>query len=135
MKRLADSAADEVHALHQVFVELFTGRSKDHARCAAVLAADFWMISPNGQCLGRDHVLQAIAAATAPADFRIAIHGVRVISDFGDSVLLHYIEEQYRRPHTTRRLSTALFTAEARAPLGVVWRYLQETWTANPAVQ
>jgi hypothetical protein len=133
MRSLADRAAEEVRALHENFVGLFTGRSKDHARCAAALAADFWMISPEGLCLDRDRVLKGIAAATAPPDFRISIEGIRIIGEFRDSVLLHYIEEQYRDLQTTRRLSTALFTAEARAPLGVVWRYLHETWMRDSA--
>ena len=133
MKSLADRAADEVRTLHQAFVELFTGRSRSHSRCAAALAPDFWMIDPHGRCLDRETVLTAIAAAAAPTDFRISIDGIRVIADCGDSVLLHYIEEQYRTAKTTRRLSTALFTAEARAPCGVVWRYLHETWMHDAA--
>ncbi len=32
-------------------------------------------------------------------------------------------------------LSTALFTAEAGRPRGVVWRYLQETWMQVAARQ
>jgi hypothetical protein len=132
MTNLADRAAEEVRALHAAFVDLFTGRALDCSRCAAVLAQDFWMISPDGLCLDRDRVLKAIAAATAPPDFSIRIRNIRTVGDFGDSVLLHYIEEQYRNRKTTRRLSTALFTAETRAPIGVVWRYLHETWMLDP---
>lgn len=127
MISLADRAADEVRALHTTFVALFTGRSNDYARCAAALADDFWMISPDGLNLGRDQVLEVIRTAAAPPDFLISIRGVRVIGEYPDSVLLHYIEEQYRNSQTTRRLSTALFTAENRAPFGVVWRFLHET--------
>ena len=128
MRGLAARAADEVRALHETFAALFTGRSKNQARCAAVLADDFWMISPDGLRLNRAQVLEMIATVAAPPDFRISIHSVEVIGEFPDSVLLHYIEEQYRNSRTTRRLSTALFTAENRAPLGVVWRFLHETW-------
>lgn len=128
MRSLAAHAADEVLTLHETFVELFTGRSKDYARCAAALAPDFRMISPDGLRLARDRVLEGIAAAAAPHDFRIFIHSIQVVAEFPDSVLLHYVEEQYRNPRTTRRLSTALFTADTGAPQGVVWRYLHETW-------
>jgi hypothetical protein len=125
---IAEKAEREVRALHETFVELFTGRSEDYGRCAAALASDFWMITPDGLRLGRDHVLEGIATAAATDDFRISIHGFQVVAEFPDSVLLHYIEEQYRNSRTTRRLSTALFTADAGAPQGVLWRYLHETW-------
>lgn len=131
MRTLAEQAAAEVCALHDAFVELFTGRSKDYARCDAALAPDFWMISPDGLCLERDRVLDGIATATAPPDFRISIQCIGVVAEFPDSVLLHYIEEQYRNSRTTRRLSSALFTADTRAPHGVVWRYLHETWMGS----
>jgi hypothetical protein len=131
MRSLAERAAAEVRAMHETFVELFTSRSRDYARCAAALAPDFWMIGPDGLCLKRSRVLKGIAAAAAPPDFRISIEGIKVVAEFPDSVLLHYIEEQYRNPKTTRRLSTALFTADAEAPQGVVWRYLHETWMGN----
>ena len=135
MISLADRAADEVRALHATFVALFTGRSNDYARCAATLADDFWMISPDGLCLDRDRVLEVVATAAAPPDFLISIHNVRVIGEYPDSVLLHYIEEQYRNSKTTRRLSTALFTAETLAPFGVVWRFLHETWMPDAVGQ
>jgi len=134
VKNIADLAAREVRALHETFIELFTARSKDYGRCAAALAPDFWMITPDGRRLGRDRVLEGIAAASAPPDFHISIHGIQVIAEFPDSVLLHYIEEQYRNSRTTRRLSTALFTADSGEPQGVVWRYLHETWM-GPATE
>jgi len=134
VRSLAERAGLEVRALHEAFVELFTGRSRDYARCAAVLAPDFWMISPDGLRLGRDRVLRGIAAAAAPADFRISIHAIETVAEFPDSVLLHYIEEQYRHSRTTRRRSSALLTADTRAPQGVVWRFLHETWM-GPATE
>jgi hypothetical protein len=128
MTLIAASAVQEVKSLHSTFVELFTGRSSDLGRCARALAEDFWMITPDGRCLSRDETLAGIASKRAASDFRISIDGIRVIHDFGDSVLLHYIEEQYLETKTTCRLASALFSAEANAPCGVVWRYLHETW-------
>ena len=129
MTLLATAAACEVEQLHATFVELFTGRAQDFNRCAAAFAADFTMVTPDGRSLDRDAILIGLKATRAASDFRIAIQNLRVLRDDGDSALLQYVEQQYRDGRTTRRLSAALFTAETKAPCGVVWRYLQETWT------
>jgi hypothetical protein len=128
MTPLAAGAMKEVRALHAAFEELFTGRCRDFGRCAKALAMDFSMVAPDGSRLDRDSVLAALRAAAAPPEFRILIKELSPIWEAADSVLLQYVEEQYRDGKTTRRLSTALFTVEAGAPCGVVWRYLQETW-------
>jgi len=128
MTPLLASAMTEVRSLHEAFEELFTGRSRDLGRCASALAMDFSMVAPDGSKLDREAVLGALSAAAASPDFRIRVKDLSPIWEAQDSVLLQYVEEQYRDGRTTRRLSTALFTAEARAPCGVVWRYLQETW-------
>jgi hypothetical protein len=131
MTPLATAATDEIKALHAAFVELFAGRSSDLGRCAAALAADFEMVTPEGACLGREAVLAGLRTARADADFRITISAIRPIWDRGDSVLLQYVEQQYRDGRTNWRRSTALFEALAEAPCGVVWRYLHETWMPN----
>ena len=128
MTPLLASAMTEVRSLHEAFEELFTGRSRDLGRCASALAMDFSMVAPDGSKLDREAVLGALSAAAASPDFRIRVKDLRPIWEAEDSILLQYVEEQYRDGRTTRRLSTALFTAEAGAPCGVVWRYLQETW-------
>jgi hypothetical protein len=128
MTPLAGRAAAEIKSLHAALVALFTGRSRDFSRCAQALALDFSMVTPHGVLLDRDGVLSSFEAASASADFRISISGIRVLWEAGDSVLLQYVEEQYRDQKTTRRLSTALLSAESKAPGGIVWRYLHETW-------
>ena len=128
MTPLADAACREVEALHGFFVELFTGRTRDIGRAAAAFAADFEMVTPDGARLGRAVVLAALATARAGADFSISISATRVLREDSNSVLLQYVEQQYRDGKTTRRLSAALFEAKPEAPSGVVWRYLHETW-------
>jgi hypothetical protein len=86
------------------------------------------MITPDGLLVSRALVLDRLASTRMSPDFRISISDLSLVADLGDSVLLRYIEEQYRDTKTTRRLATALFTVEKRAPCGVVWRHLQETW-------
>jgi hypothetical protein len=128
MTPLSASAAREVVELHALFVELFTGRSRDFSRCGAVFASQFEMVTPEGRRVTRAQILEGLKTAQAKADFRITIQDIRPIREDGESVLLQYIEEQYRDGETTRRLSIALFETASQAPCGVIWRYLQETW-------
>jgi hypothetical protein len=128
MTPLLASAMTEVRSLHEAFEDLLTGRSRDLGRCASALAMDFSMVAPDGSRLNREAVLGVLSAAAVDPDLRIKIVDLTPIWETENSVLLQYVEEQYRDGRTTRRLSTALFTAEAGAPCGVVWRYLQETW-------
>jgi len=128
MTPLLASAMTEVRSLHEAFEDLFTGRRRDLGRCAKALAMDFSMVAPDGSRLNREAVLGVLGAAALCPDLRIKIVDLTRIWEAENSVLLQYVEEQYRDGRTTRRLSTALFTAEAGAPCGVVWRYLQETW-------
>jgi hypothetical protein len=129
---LAELARREVLALHAFFVVWFRPgpAAADFGPCEAALALDFRMVSPDGMVSDRAAVLQRLrqARGSQPPDFAIAIAGIEPLWQQGDAVLLAYVEEQYRSGSTTRRRSTALFTAEPAAPRGVVWRHLQETW-------
>ena len=128
MTPLAAAAAREVQEIHALFVELFTGRSRDFSRCEAAFSPKLEMVTPEGRRVGRGQIMAALKRATARADFRITIHDIEPVREDARSVLLRYIEEQYRDGETTRRMSIALFETASDAPLGVAWRYLQETW-------
>lgn len=128
MTLLAAAAAREIEAIHAAFVELFTGRSRDFSRCFVAFAQDMEMVTTDGVRLDRKTILAGLEAARAEPDFRISISDIRPIWEGDNSVLLQYVEQQYRDGRTTRRLSTALFEAQAEAPFGVAWRYLHETW-------
>jgi hypothetical protein len=131
MTPLAAAAAREVTELHALFVELFTRRSRDFSRCEAAFSPKLEMVTPEGRLVGRNQIIQALKGAMARADFRITIHEIAPLREDAGSVLLRYIEEQYRDGETTRRMSIALFETASDAPLGVAWRYLQETWIEN----
>lgn len=133
MTPLLADAMREVRSLHAAFEDLFTGRARNLHRCARSLAEDFSMITPEGLRRDRAQVLAALQAAATDPGFRIDVRHICPIWEAGDSVLLQYVEEQYRDLRTTRRVSTALFTAEPQAPCSVVWRYLHETWIAGMA--
>jgi hypothetical protein len=128
MTPLATAAAREIVELHALFMDLFTGRSRDFSRCEAAFSPKLEMVTPEGRLVTRAQILEGLKSATARADFRITIHDIAPIAEGAGSVLLRYIEEQYRDGETTRRLSIALFETEGAAPCGVAWRYLQETW-------
>ena len=128
MTRLTEAAAREVFELHALFVELFTGRTRDFSRCEAAFAAAFEMVTPKGLRLTRAQILELFGKVRARADFRITIHDIRSLREDATSVLLQYVEEQYRDGETTRRLAVALFETASHTPNGVAWRFLQETW-------
>lgn len=128
MTPIAAAAAREIEELHAEFVELFCGRSRDLKRCERAFSKHFEMVTPDGKNHDCKSVLIAIGKATAPPDFRIEISDIRPLKEDKKSVLIHYVERQYRDGKTSRRRSTALFEAEVNAPCGVVWRHLHETW-------
>ena len=128
---LAERAIDEARQLHAFFVAWFrAGDGPDFARCEAVLAPDFRMVTPDGRVHDRVEVISRLWAArgTAPGDFAIDILRPRIAWQADDAVLLEFVEQQYREARTTRRRSTGLFTNQPGAPNGIVWRHLQETW-------
>ncbi|MGE0007018.1 MAG: DUF4440 domain-containing protein [Parvibaculaceae bacterium] len=131
MTALFPAAAREVAEIHDHFVEVFTGRSRDFSRCEKAFAPGFRMVTPGGRRVGRDEILAALARSRARHDFRITIRDITPLLETGRDVLLHYVEEQYRDGETTRRLSVALFEAAPDTPCGVAWRYLQETWITD----
>jgi hypothetical protein len=134
MSPLAEKAKAEIESLHAHLVGLFTRRHRDLARCETAFAPGLSMITPDGSCFDRARILANLANASAAPDFQITIRDVQSIWESETAVLLRYIEEQYRDGETTRRLSSALFTADGTAPMGVVWRHLHETWQETKEV-
>jgi hypothetical protein len=130
MTSLAAAASREVVELHALFEELFTGRSRDFSRCERAFSPRLEMVTPDGRLVTRPEIMERLKRARA-RELRIGIRDIAVVREDAESVLLRYIEEQYRDGETTRRLSIALFETAKDAPLGVTWRYLQETWIEN----
>lgn len=134
MSILAEAAEAEIKRLHAYLVPLFTGRQHDVGPCADAFADRLSMITPDGAVFDRPGILANLANATAAEGFSIAIRDVQLIWESDKAVLLRYVEEQYRDGETTRRLSSALFIVDEKAPLGVAWRHLHETWQETKTV-
>ena len=132
---LAQRAVREVIELHDFFsvwLRRDTAATGDFARCENAIAADFRMVTPEGEMHLRAEVIERIRSmrASVGSDFRIQILQPSVVWQRDDAVLLEYIEQQYRDGRETNRRSTVLFIDEPTAPCGVLWRHLHETWIA-----
>ena len=102
------------------------------ARFTAALHPDFSMVTPAGEILDRDTVLQVVreghASVDSTAPLRIEIRNLvnRLVSD--DGAIVTYEEWQFTGDRLqNRRTSTAFFIRSPAAPAGVVWRHLHET--------
>lgn len=122
----------EIVDLHDFFVAWYTGQADgDVTRVADALAPGFELVSPDGECLDRGTVLDAIRGRQATyydGEFDIEIRNVTCLARGPELVTARYEEHQRTDSDATARISTATFRAEADAPNGLRWAALQETW-------
>ena len=127
----------EVRAFHAFLRDWLTGAvprtAGTFARFSDALEGGLEVVSPLGTVTGRDALvdefegLHGQLAGDADA-FEIWIENFRCRWDLGDHAVVSYEEWHRRRGATSARLSTALFRREERAPGGVVWLHVHETW-------
>jgi hypothetical protein len=136
---LADAARREVIALHAAF-EAWLGGSGPatdaaFARIEAALAPSFSMVGPDGAAHARGAVIAALRAAHGAkgrrGPFRIGIAEVELLHLEPPLAVLRYVEDQRQGDARTSRRSMALFRASGRAPAGVEWLTVHETWVAG----
>lgn len=125
------AARAEVINRHAFFVGWFTGQLPEAAMAesARAFAPDMQMIGPGGTLATAGQViamLQSLRGQRGP-DFAIRVE-VLAARRLGDMALIVYDEHQQVDGTKTARRASALFSADASAPEGVVWRHLQETW-------
>ena len=125
----------EARGLRVVEVQQHCGQLPDAAMAdtARAFAPDMQMIGPSGGLATGPQVvamLQGLKNKRGP-DFaiRVALQAERMV---GDMALIVYDEHQVIDGARTARRASALFSADANAPEGVVWRHLQETWVTTP---
>jgi hypothetical protein len=128
-----DTCRREIVALHEFFVDWYTGRLENDAggRIARALASDFEMVTPEGDRRAYADVVDGIRGRYAshdPGAFEIDIRNVETRHAYDEHRLVRYEEWQTTPNETTGRVSTVLFEADAEAPGGVVWLDLHETW-------
>lgn len=126
---LAERAAAEVVSIHDLFVELLTGRAGKEALGEVMtrMAERFTRVAPDGTVQDRAAVeaMLASAAGKVPADFTIAIT-IEEARDLAPGIaLVRYREGQRTGESATLRRSTAVFVETDDGP---AWASLQETW-------
>lgn len=131
MSQLARRCRREVDELHEFFEGWLSGTLKPgtFGRVEAALAREFSMVGPDGIRRAREPLLGRIRRGRGSRpDLRIRIRDVRVVFSGEDRCLLTYEEWQDAPDMSAGRISTALFRREEKAPAGVVWVHLHETW-------
>ncbi|MFC7134612.1 MULTISPECIES: hypothetical protein [Salinibaculum] len=127
---LAD-CRDEIERLHEFFVAWYTGETGDFEPMAAAIGSDFEMVSPDGDRIGQEAVLEMVREthdAYDPGEFDIDIRNVEMV-DAGDGYAVPRYEEWQTTPEGENgRLSTALFHTDTEAPAGLSWVTVHETW-------
>ena len=127
---LAADARREVQVRHDFFAAWFTGRADEAAmaEAAQAFAPDFGRIGPDGAIFDREATLAMLRGARREAGFAIRTDLGQTVEIAGGLVRVTYDETQHLGGTSSVRRATALFSADARAPCGALWRFVQETW-------
>lgn len=129
---LITRAKDELRARHVFFVDWFTGRADDAAMAETgrAFAFDMERISPDAEVMNRDQILTMLRGARAAMDesfsISIVITGAAMLDE--QTARISYEEHQSYQGEAHARRSTAIFSADERAPGGALWRHVHETW-------
>lgn len=117
----------EVARLHQFFQDWFQGAlpDDDFALCENALAPGFTIVTPSGNLVARDEILEAIQVHRGGESEEFGIETVgRHCQRVGDVHLTTY-EERQIGPRPTVRLSTAVLSGTGTEFL---WHAVHETW-------
>lgn len=127
---------EEIADLHRFFVDWFRGEVPQSdaawARVTSALDGDFQLVTPDGEALPREILLEGIRARYGQhgptSDFTIWTQRVEVRYADATFVLATYQEWQRCDGEERGRQSTALFAPDPQAPHGLRWRHVHETW-------
>lgn len=105
---------------------------------ADALADPCRVVSPLGTVTERAELLIEFEAAhgvmAAHGDaFVIRVEDAKVLHEWGDHALVSYEEWHDLGGESSARLSTVLYRADEKAPLGVSWSLVHETWLPGRA--
>lgn len=129
---MEDRCRREIVGLHDQFVRWFTGTIDRDGfdRIEAALAPEFELVTPDGDRLERDGVLEWLRDSYGreePGDMEIDIEDVALLETTDTHALARYEEWERTTDGRTGRISTALFRQDPDAPEGVTWVALHET--------
>lgn len=131
----------EIVTLHDFFVDWYTGVA-DRASFETfehTLQEDFEMITPSGELLERQSVIELVETKRDRYDrgtFDIEIENVDVIEATDRLTVCRYEEHQHGPTETSARLSTALLAPSEEVGTEdpqIEWRYVHETWLDDAA--
>lgn len=133
------SCKTEIESLHEFFVEWYAGQraESEFDRLERALAPGFEMVTPDGERLGRETVLEGIRedhGRDEPGEFDIEVRNVEVVERVEEYATVRYEEWQETDDGTTGRISTVLFREDSAAPGGLAWVDLHETWLESSEV-
>ena len=135
---ISDACEQEIRSLHGFFADWYTGRLDEEGfdRFEDALAVGFEMVTPDGELLTRDEILDYVRGKRDTHDrFDIEIRNVEAVEVRRGCAFVRYEEwqttdgdagERNSTAETDGRLSTALFGTDD-APEKVEWLYLHET--------
>lgn len=117
----------EVERLHRFFQDWFRGELDDakFSICDNALAPGFAMVTPGGQLIGRDDILQAIRQHRARESKSFSIKTVGRSCQQLNGVHLVTYEERQTGVRSTIRLSSAVLTEVGP---NFRWHQVHETW-------
>lgn len=138
LSNLLQDGTREITEVHQFFQEWFRGETTEEAfsRFDQALDSGFVIIGPGGQALDRGTILEAVRRQHgADPEAVIDVRNVALRMETETTAVFTY-EEWHRQPDRTMRgrLSTVVIAREARAPNGLRWRHVHETWLPVEAV-
>lgn len=123
---------DEIEALHRVFEAWFSGELDDLHRVRLSLSNDFTFISPRGDTVGYEQLMEGLEQARGSRDIRIRIERPHVRWKAAHAVLATYEEWHDHADYSTGRQTTVLLSVEESTPGGLLWRHVHETWITPP---
>lgn len=135
LPNLEIQVANEIHRLHQFFVDWFNGElpktEKSFADFRSATADTFTIIGPSGSMMEIDQLAAMLFEAhDKRPGLQIEVKNVKVQQNIGDYVLATYEEWQLEHgaESWTSRISTSLLCQNEAAPSGLMWHHVHETW-------
>lgn len=137
MDDFAKRCLEEAHRLHVFLQDWLRGtlqRSPEgFAPFADALANPCRVVSPLGTVTERAELLTEFEAAHGALAahgqaFKIRVENAKILQAWDDHALVSYEEWHDLEGSRSARLSTVLYIADHKAPLGVSWSHVHETW-------